>query len=50
MKNYQELKMNYNKHKKRLVQEDFLDDYFQGVKINVEYARHRKKSMKLNAK
>ena len=43
MKSYKEHKMNYNKHKKKLVQEGSLEDYFLVVKTNEEYVRHKKK-------
>ena len=42
--------MNYNKPKNKLVQEDFLEDYFQGVKTKEEYVRHKKRLMKFNAR
>ena len=43
MKSYKEHKMNYNKPKNKLVQEEFSEDYFQGVETKEEYVRHKKK-------
>ena len=50
MKNYKEHKMNYNKPKNKLVQEDFLEYYFHGVKTKEEYVRHKKFLMKFNVR